>query len=870
MPAPVAARCLEIFAAARGEPGAFLRLDPGRLRFSLGTSLADFAVPVQVAADASGIVRAAAMELALLLASHHRGHLAADDLDRLILRDDYAHLPPLPPPAALARGGVDLRSAVQLGPDLHPSLTGPVVGAWLGRGGRGHSLVALWIELLRQAFAEMARARGQEETPLLVAHALSAVTAAAAEPLREVLPSPPLDRQLRSASLCGLWLAGRTGLQRAFREQGRGASDPLLQRAEAAHSPALILGGRAGALQGGAALYGLELIAGVPRADDLVARLCAGGSAAEAEAEVHAAVRNEPDLSRRAEQAAAAVRLRELVAQGLRAGEGAGLEATLAPLRTVFHGPGTFQAALADDASRKVLLRTLQAASPRGAIEPLERAAEAVRAWRQKEPGAAVGLTREEARTAYASAASALIADLAVGRLVLSARRAFSFRTGREAEGGTDAEWEGGRLYRLSARGGPILRQREERRTGHLFADVKDFTRRTALLGEASMADFLRREFYGPILTAAKEYFGGMVHLADRGGVALNNLLGDAVSFSGRIDVLVSLAKVVRAHLASYGVRLSRELSSEAVGRQLAVIEEAQAAALSEARAARAREEALLTAEPPGTPGQAEAQARLHRARVEEARLAAERERTLARARGEALEAGAFISFGPEPLVVVIEDEVFGKNRVAIAEKINESARGTARAPSARRRADAALERERARRGSPSLPHAWSVFVGQPLRVEVPPSAEDAALQSWRAGDRVQAMRQLSGPIRAALSSAAGGEGEPQGDIYNGGAALSEEALEAFLLEVQKSREVRRVTLRPEDVPEPLRARWFFGDEPQELVACGQGLRVLELFRRVGRASFKGLGGVVVWELCSEDGGPGALALELGAGWLRR
>ena len=83
------------------------------------------------------------------------------------------------------------------------------------------------------------------------------------------------------------------------------------------------------------------------------------------------------------------------------------------------------------------------------------------------------------------------------------------------------------------------------------------------------MAEFLRREFYGPILTAAKEHFGGMGHLADRGGVALNNLLGDAVSFSGRIDVLVSLAKVVRGHLASYGMRLSRELSSEAVAQRV-------------------------------------------------------------------------------------------------------------------------------------------------------------------------------------------------------------------------------------------------------------------------------------------------------------
>ncbi len=76
------------------------------------------------------------------------------------------------------------------------------------------------------------------------------------------------------------------------------------------------------------------------------------------------------------------------------------------------------------------------------------------------------------------------------------------------------------------------------------------------------------------------------------------------------------------------------------------------------------------------------------------------------------------------------------------------------------------------------------------------------------------------------------------------------------------------MTLAPAESPRRSGRRWFFGDGPQELVVCYQGSRVLELFRRVGRASFKGLGGVVVWELCSEDGGPGALAAALGVIWL--
>jgi hypothetical protein len=859
---------MEVLAAARADMAGFLRIDPSRLRFFLGSSLADVSVPIELSADAASILRGAASELSLLLASHHRGFVAGDDLDRLILRDDYATLPHVAPTMAPAGGGPDLRTAALLGPAIHPTLTGGVVAAWMGRGGRGRSLVALWIELLRQAFAEMQSTRAQERTPLLVALALSGASAACEADLRATLPSPPLDRYFRAGTLAGLWLAARTGLARAWRDTGGPPGDALLLQLEAALSPVGFLGGRPAMLQGGITLYGLELSAGIPRADDLVVKLTAGATAEDVGAELAGALAGEQDLARRAEQAVAVARLRELLGEGLALAEAAGLRQAVEPLRVALTGPGALFAAVGDEAERKKLLARLTAASPRGAHPPLEAAAQLIRAWKQKDPGVAAGISRGEAHAAYAAAATALLGDVVLDRLAGTARKILSFRTGREAEGGADAEFEGGRLYRLSARGGPILRPREERRTAHLFADVKDFTRRTSLLGEASMAEFLRREFYVPILGAAKEHFGGMGHLADRGGVVLNNLLGDAVSFCGRIDVMVLLAKLVRAQLAAYGVRLSREVTSEAVSKQIAAIEQAQATALGAARAARAEAEGRLAAETPGTPRHAQVQAEILRAQAEEARLSAERTRALARARGEALEAGTFISFGPEPLVLVIEDDVFGRNRVAIAEKINESARGTARVASARARADAALQRERARRG-PALEHAWSVFIGQPFLMPISPEAAEAAVRAWRAGDAAGAMKALSAPAREALQAAAHEDRHAAGDIYNSGTALSEEALEVFLAEVQRTREVRRVTLDPAQIPDELRARWFFGEEPQELVACYQGSRVLELFRRVGRASFKGLGGVVVWELCADDGGPGALAAAMGSGWLR-
>ena len=186
-------RRLEILAAAQaGGPG-FLQLEPGGLRFSLGTSLADLSVPVEVAPDARAIVRAAAVEVALLLVHQHQRLVPAEELDRLILREDYAHLPNVEDALGSRIGGPDLRAAAALAASAHPSLSGSLAAAWLGKGGKGRSLVGLWIELLRRAFAEQAASRG-EETTLIVTLALVAETAAAEQVIREALPVTHADR----------------------------------------------------------------------------------------------------------------------------------------------------------------------------------------------------------------------------------------------------------------------------------------------------------------------------------------------------------------------------------------------------------------------------------------------------------------------------------------------------------------------------------------------------------------------------------------------------------------------------------------------------------------------------------------------------
>ncbi len=571
----------------------------------------------------------------------------------------------------------------------------------------------------------------------------------------------------------------------------------------------------------------------------------------------------------KAEQAVAVARLRDLLAQAVLHAEVRGQGARVVALRELLGTPGGLASGAGDASPRQALARQLVAGALGGDAGALvERAVRALQGWRPHEPGAVFGLSREAARAEYALAAAAVCADLALERRAAGAARALTFRTGREAEGGADGEYEAGRLYRLGARPGPILKAAANLRLAHLFADVKDFTRRTSLLGQASMAEFLRREFYLPILVAAKAHYGGMQHLADRGGVSLNNLLGDAISFSGEVPAMLQLAVAIREAFATYSARLQRQIDDAAVRRQLLELERQHADAIQAEKRARGEAEAALSRATPGTPDQAALGAQVARLAAAEQRAGLERERAMARARGEGLEAGVFISHGDAPLVVMIEDEVFGRNRVAIAEKINESARGTARVATARARADAQLAAARAARRRPRLAHAWSVFIDRPLALTVASELEGRAVEAARAGDMAGAMRWLAAPVREALEAAALQPADPGGDIYNSGAALSEEALTAFLAEVRDRRVVRRFELDPAAVPEEALDLWFYGVEPQPLLACFHpDGRVGELFRRVGRASFKGLGGVTVWELCAEQGGPAMLVRLLGRSW---
>src|SRR2546428_9536342 len=102
------------------------------------------------------------------------------------------------------------------------------------------------------------------------------------------------------------------------------------------------------------------------------------------------------------------------------------------------------------------------------------------------------------------------------------------------------------------------------------------------------------------------------------------------------------------------------------------------------------------------------------------ARLDDERAGEIALATGEKLEAGIFVSYGAAPEVATFEDHIFGPIKVSIAEKINESARGTARNGGVRARIEAGPAAGRAR-GGPARPPCSPPPSGSP-----PPSPAGA------------------------------------------------------------------------------------------------------------------------------------------------
>ncbi len=447
--------------------------------------------------------------------------------------------------------------------------------------------------------------------------------------------------------------------------------------------------------------------------------------------------------------------------------------------------------------------------------------------------------------------------------------RAASVLVDRRAEERTvtqvRAEYESGRLYRIAADDLPILRQEIVREEGHFFIDLKDFTKKTHSLKEVNMADFLKREFYGPLLAIA----GDLIKKRGPQTIVLNNLLGDALCVSGEMISLIDFADAAQEMLNRYREKLRARMPESVVKGEL---ERLRAKFLEENKKLEERRRSLVeerTAIESAASREEERSGEFHTGagvlgdlhridnelfRLEE--LAAKLKEELTQSQefllGSDLTAGAFISFGSQALLLTLPETAFGSVKVAIAEKINEAARGTARNGEVKRRLDAVVAEARATSGVPTLTYPFRVFVDKVWNLAIPPSLATHLGNAIDAKDPLLAANVFAGigeQARAEFADAVARGGAltldiltGTQDLYNAGVALSEEALGAFQRVTRDRRAFLDKTISVAELDREFHAMFAFDGPSIRLVFVlpVDADRPSHIFRYAGSMVFRG------------------------------
>lgn len=839
----------------------YFRPTANELRYHLGTSLADLRIPWRLGADFNAVATAAALDAFVMACVRHESALAPGEADQVCAaaRNDGSGLRALAwsPPSSITSPNL-LRTFADAVVG-HPGIDAGFVASVLGTNTPGRTLLRALHGVFARAAEESRTSAEKEPTVWIVALGLRTL----ADRLQTLVRTAPVSES------SGRWLRGILAVvfaetaHLALRETGIAREAGLVPSEEPAPTErrsavltlaslgiAPFLGARGSLLQTNVSVYGLPFDFAPPGLEEAMRRLHQKEEPAQTVRHMAAALMREPDALKRLERAAAFASMRDnlrALARLVDSGRSRAISlGDTTPSGLLFARDG-LERAFSSESRRRALEESVREASRRATSDEarnrLDALAHAAREFNDEAPAAWLGTN--ETRLAIARSLVAFAADELMERYARAAQAVLLERTGDETEGGGEAEYDSGRLYVISADDRPLLKPRSgASQVGHLFCDMKDFTRRTALLKESVIADFLQREFYSPILQAASGHDPGARLPSPTQNVVLNNLLGDAVSFSGDIVALVRLSHDIQRILRSYARRLEQEASSEVVTSRVRALE-AEHRAKRQALAQSIRDLRM----------QAEHQAPAIRAAMhkkvrdllnEQSRRDALFEVQRSRAVGERLEAGTFISYGAAPEVAQFEDAIFGFIKVAIAEKINESARGTARSGAVRASVDAHEKRAREATGR-ALVSPFEVFVRSPPALNIAPATLHAAAELQAKGD-------VEGAKRIVADAALVSLGQPgPGEIYNAGAALSEDALEAWVAATQGDFRTIRTEIALAALHPALTERFFFPNDPLKLVASakrGQA-SLAELFVYQGRVVFKGFeasNGLGVWE----------------------
>ncbi len=426
-------------------------------------------------------------------------------------------------------------------------------------------------------------------------------------------------------------------------------------------------------------------------------------------------------------------------------------------------------------------------------------------------------------------------------------------------------EYQRGRLYRFSLDARPILATLTRGEEGQLFVDMKDFTKKTLKVKEIAMAEFLKENFYSPILDAASRYGAGMGLLADERGIRLNSFPGDAAIFSGGVANLVALAhdigKIIRQYREKLLKRLppvKEELLPEEVHRDFASRKE-------ELRKSRAALEKAIAR------GDEDARTKLLRLVDEEQRIEKSFRKKLEAAIATEIDAGLFISYGvkAETLIIDGKEDFTEPMKVAIGEKINEAARGAYRHPMVRAKLEMLLENERHKRNNMELQYPFDIYIDRTYSVRMTPEL-DKAIESLVAGKTVADEKAIAQEVAKRYYNDLRNlkKGQPltslrllssSTDIYNRGRAITKQALEAYIRETRGKRFFFKKDTKVSELKSSIREMFFFPREELELwfgVEVKEGMEFIEGFVGSGEIAFRGFESkppIVVYEMLDNE-----------------
>lgn len=454
--------------------------------------------------------------------------------------------------------------------------------------------------------------------------------------------------------------------------------------------------------------------------------------------------------------------------------------------------------------------------------------------------------------------------DEHIERFTGAMRSYMADRRGEFSAGMLIEEYNRGRLYRFSTDDRPFLKTLALEEEGQLFIDMKDFTRKTLKVKEIAMAEFMKDYFYKPILKAASSYKVGMGVVADERGIRLTNLPGDAAIFSGGVSYLVALARDIQKITRNYRDQLMKKLLPAKDEARLEEVHKRFETRKADLKKRRAELHSAMDRK------EQRVESRLVALGEEEHRLEnIFRDELEAAIQGE-LEAGLYISYGTkaEEMVIEAQQGFTEPARVSIGEKINEAARGTSRNPLVRAKLEMLLENDRQKKKQEKR-YPFDVYIDRTYSVKMPPELENAFEKLISRGTQAtaQAMSKvMANEFLSDLGKIISGEPftslrliSASTDIYNKGQALSESALDAYIRETRGTKMFFKKTVDTADLDESIREAFFFPSGTLEFrfgVEVVRGTEQIEGFVKAGDVIFKGFEAstpVTVYEMLNPE-----------------